>query len=1071
MSVRIGVYICHCGSNIAGKVDPIAVSDFAQQLQNVIISRHYQYMCSEPGQQLIINDIKEHDLNRIVVAACSPLMHEQTFRSVLRLAGLNPFLLQIANIREHCSWVTQDPNEATEKAKVLVSGSVGRARFLIPLKQTYVTVNKSILVIGGGIAGIQAALKCADTGYKVYLVEKTGSIGGHMAMLDKTFPTLDCSACILTPKMVQVGQHPNIKLLTLSEVQELAGTAGNFKVKIKKKARYITDKCTGCSECVKVCPIEVPSEFELGLVRRKAIYRNFPQAVPNTFAITRDGYPPCKIACPIGQDVQGYLLLTAKGMFKEAHELIRKTNALPSVCGRVCYHPCEASCKRNYIEESIAIRNIKRYVTEKHPTEEVQLKKEEPTGKKIAIVGSGPSGLTCAHDLALMGHDVTIYEKHAKPGGMLVTGIPEFRLPRDILDRDINFIKNLGVKIEVNSPIGAKIKLSDLKKDFDAVYVAIGAHKSMKLGLPNEDAKGIIHGVDFLRKINLGEEVTIGDKVIIIGGGNTAIDSARVALRLGSKDVKIVYRRTINEMPASMEEIEAAKEEGVEIVFLAAPKQIIADGDRLNKVVFAKMRLGEPDESGRRRPVEIEGKDFTLEVDTLLPAVSQSPEVEFLDEEKLEVTKWDTIVVNDTHLSSTVEGIFAGGDVVSGPATVVEAMGMGKRAAIAIHNYTLGKPLDEGMDIFDKGEVLQLSDDEITALKKENEYKNKYRQKEINPDLRKTTFNEVEQTFTDEEAKAEAERCLHCTVCAICRECEKVCDFNAIDYDMKDEILEVEAGNVIVTTGFKIFDPKRIEQFGYGRYPNVFTSLEFERIVNASGPTDGNIVLKSKDENGRWTVTPDGDKPGSVALIHCVGSRDENYNKYCSKVCCMYSLKLAHLVKEKLPDAEVFEYFIDMRAFGKGYEEFYDRIMEEGVHIIRGRTAKVEESNGQLLLRSEDIFNDKLIEQKADMVILSVGLESREDSVELSKMLGISINDEGWMIEANSNSDPVNTFTGGIAIAGVCQGPKDIPDTVAQASAAASRVMQSILKGKIKQSIKDLSLENIESQVKKLSNT
>jgi len=302
-----------------------------------------------------------------------------------------------------------------------------------------------------------------------------------------------------------------------------------------------------------------------------------------------------------------------------------------------------------------------------------------------------------------------------------------------------------------------------------------------------------------------------------------------------------------------------------------------------------------------------------------------------------------------------------------------------------------------------------------------------------------------------------------------CQICNEVCEFKAIEYEKEDETIEVEAGNIVVATGFKIFDSKRIEQFGYGIFPNVFTSLEFERMVNASGPTSGEIVLKTRDEKGNWNISTDGDKPGSVALIHCVGSRDENYNKYCSKVCCMYSLKLAHLVKEKLPDAEVYEYYIDMRAFGKGYEEFYDRIKEEGVNVIRGRTAKIEESNGQLLLRSEDILGDELIEQKADMVILSVGLEAREDSVEISNKLGISTDEEGWFVEANSNTDPVNTFTGGIAIAGVCQGPKDIPDTVAQASAAASRVVQSILKGKIKKSIKDLSFENIESQAKQIS--
>ncbi|MBA7523686.1 Redox-sensing transcriptional repressor Rex [subsurface metagenome] len=280
-----------------------------------------------------------------------------------------------------------------------------------------------------------------------------------------------------------------------------------------------------------------------------------------------------------------------------------------------------------------------------------------------------------------------------------------------------------------------------------------------------------------------------------------------------------------------------------------------------------------------------------------------------------------------------------------------------------------------------------------------------------------------------------------------CQICDEVCEFDAIEYEMKDEVMEIEVGNIIAATGFKTFDAKRAEQFGYGKFTNVITSLELERIINASGPTNGNIVLRTEDKNGNKIFSPDNLKPKSVAIIHCVGSRDNNYNKYCSRVCCMYSLKLAHLIKEKLPDAEVYEYYIDMRAFGKGYEEFYERIREEGVHIIRGRTAKIEGNNGKLSIRGEDIVADKLIEQNIDMAILSVGLEPREDAAEISKMLGISQDSNGWFTEANSNSNPVGTITGGITIAGTCQGPKDIPDTVVQASAAAAQVIQSIKKG------------------------
>ena len=287
--------------------------------------------------------------------------------------------------------------------------------------------------------------------------------------------------------------------------------------------------------------------------------------------------------------------------------------------------------------------------------------------------------------------------------------------------------------------------------------------------------------------------------------------------------------------------------------------------------------------------------------------------------------------------------------------------------------------------------------------------------------------------------------------------------------DAKDEVVEITVGNIIVATGFKVFDAKRAEQFGYGKHPNVITSLEFERLINAAGPTDGNITYRTKDKKGNWIFTIGADVPDSVAIIHCIGSRDENYNAYCSKVCCMYSLKLAHLVKEKLPDADVYEHYIDMRAFGKGYEEFYERIKNEGINIIRGRTASVESTNGELIVRSEDVENGRLLEQKVEMVILAVGLEPNNDAKELAAMLKIPVDKYGWMNEIHKISNPVNTCKGGVAIAGLCQGPKDIPDTVAQASAAALRVLQSILNGKISNGRSSLSFLDIEKRAKKLT--
>jgi heterodisulfide reductase subunit A len=576
MSEKVGVYICHCGSNIAGVVDVEAVSQWAgEELDNVVVSRDYKFMCSSLGQELVEEDIKKEGLTRVVVAACSPHLHEKTFRRACSNAGLNPYFCQMASIREQVSWVVEDHDVATEEAKAMVSGAVRRVQLHEELEPSLVPVNPHTLVVGGGIAGIQASLELADAGHPVYLVEREPSIGGHMAQFDKTFPTLDCAACILTPRMSDVGAHPNITLLSYSEVEEVSGYVGNFNARIKKKAKYVNEElCTGCGICIEKCPKKVIDDvFEVGMGYRKSIYRPFPQAVPN-----------------------------------------------------------------------------------------------------IPVIDT----VSCTY--------------------------------------------------------------------------------------------------------------------------------------------------------------------------------------------------------------------------------------------------------------------------------------------------------------FERGK---------------------------------------------------------------CKACQIFCPTEAIDFEQEDSYLDVDVGNIILATGYDLFDCKEMPQYGHGRLANVFTSLEFERMCNAAGPTDGKIVLRDG-------VT----EPQSVVIVHCVGSRDENHNKYCSAICCMSALKFGHLVIEKT-NAQVYSCYIDMRTNQKGYEEFYNRLLEEGMHFIRGKVAEVTDAaripseEDKLIVQVEDTLLGKQRRIPVDMVILMAGLEPRADARDVGLQFGIACSMEGWFTERHPKLDPVATMTDGIFVAGTAQGPKDIPATVAQGAAASARVQGMISKGEV----------------------
>ncbi len=1049
MDRRIGVYICHCGLNIAATVNPKEVAQYAGTLQGVVVARDYMFMCSDPGQDLIKKDIKENRLNRVIVASCSPLMHERTFRRVCREAGLNPYLFEMANIREHCSWVHREGG--TEKAKDLVRAAVMRVYYHEPLETKEVSVNKNTLVVGAGIAGIQAALDISNAGYHVYLVEREPSIGGHMIQLDKTFPTLDCSACIMTPKMSDAGSHPNIELFTYSEVEEVSGYIGNFKAKIRKKARYVDiKKCTGCGLCFAGCPVFMKNEFDMNLADRKAIYKPFPQAVPNKAVIDKREERPCKAACvdrcPIHMNVLGYIKLIAEGKLKEAYQLIRESNPLPSVCGSVCYAPCEEVCNRGQMEDPIAIRSLKRFVTDQTTIGEPQVGQINKTGAKAAIIGAGPAGLAAGHDLALAGHDVTIFENLPEPGGMLRYGIPEYRLPKEILRRDVDYIRRLGVEIKTGVKVGRDISLAEILKQFQAVFIGIGAQRGLRLeieGIEREDLLGETDGIRFLQAVNLGKKVKVGKKVAVIGGGNSAIDCARTARRLGGEEVRVVYRRSRSEMPASDEEVVAAEAEGIKFDFLTAPKRIFSGNDWLTGMECIRMELGEPDASGRPRPVPIQGSEFTMPVDMVIAALGQAVERQFLEEFGLALSKRGTIEVDPVTGATNIEGVFAGGDVVTGAAYVIDAIAAGKKAARTMNRYLRGEPFFEVKEEGKKPETL--SQEEITVLKDRFPLQHRVEIRELPPAERTKDFREVAMGYNAQEAVREAMRCLAGQMegCIQCYECEKRCEPKAIDYGTQNEVVEIEVGNIILATGYQEFVPSAIPQYGYGQYENVITGLEFERLSNASGPTAGQITLKN------------GEKPQSVAIIHCVGSRDKNFHSYCSRVCCMFGLKFAHLVRDKT-QADVYQMYIDMRSFGEGYEEFYERLgTEDGIKFIRGKVSRVtdrpltDEEKGKLVVCVEDTLLSELIRVPVDMVILCAALEPREDAEKITRLFSIGRRADGFFLERHVKLDPIKTMTDGIFIAGCCEGPKDIPDTVAQAKAAASEVLSLLARGKV----------------------
>lgn len=874
------------------------------------------------------------------------------------------------------------------------------------------------MVVGAGISGIQASLDLAESGYYVYLVEQSPAIGGTMPRLDKTFPTNDCSMCVLSPKLVECGRHLNIEKHMLTDIVDVQGQPGHFKVKLHKRARYIDlDKCTGCGDCAKACPVVVPSEFDADLGQRKAIYKMYAQAMPAAFAVEKKGVSPCKAACPTGVNAQGYVQLIKDGKFIESWRLIYEDNPLPGICGRVCNHPCETACHRGSVDKAVAIRELKRVAADVayRDLDALPLPEVAPSnGLKVAIIGSGPAGLAAAYQLVRAGYTTTIFEALPVTGGMLRVGIPEYRLPNEILDQEIGLLERLGVEIKTNSPLGPDLTIQDLMdQGYNAVMLAIGAHKGAHLRAKGEDLDGVMTGVDFLRQVRLGEKVELGKRVAVVGGGNVAMDTARTALRLGAEEVSIVYLNE-DELVAAPEEITEAREENIIFRMMTTTKLTMTGED------------GHVTRLSCINDDEVIDPDFSFDVDNVIVSIGQYPDISGLGDD-LEYSRRQTIIINEDNYSTNLTGVFAAGDAVTGTATVVDALGAGKKAAQSIDRYLRGeeatiyvKPKCKEEDIaeFPKHAAATMVSTPRTSGV------------HADPVIRGRNFNEVALGISEEEARREAERCLNCSVCSECGECVKACLREAIDHKMHDTEEQIEVGSIILSLGADLYDPTDLFYYGYGKFPNVVTSIEFERILSASGPYAGHLVRPY-----------DNKEPLKIAWIQCVGSRNARIkNNYCSSVCCMYAIKEAVIAKEhSAADLDTTIFMMDMRCFGKDFEKYYERAKNEhGVKFVRSRVFDIMETRDDskdLIIRYSN-EDGSISTEKFDMVVLSIGFQASDKVQDLARIMDLELNKFGFAELAPLSG--VGTSQPGIFAAGTFAGPKDIPETVMQASAAAS---------------------------------